>query len=369
MKKTYKVIFHIDLNAFYATCAMIKEPHLKHKVFVVGGSSSQARGVISTASYKARSYGIHAGMSVIEALNKYPKLLIVPVDFNFYREMSKKFMDTLDKYSDLVYQASIDEAFLDMTKASEQIHPLTLAKKLQNELVDTYQLPTSIGIAPTLFLAKMASDMKKPLGITVLRKRDVEKILYPNPVQSIYGIGRQTYPKLIALGIETIKDFMDLNNYEKILKVMKDTTYYGFRDSILGNTTNVVDPNKYSLPKSISAETTFNVNMDEPSLILKAINEQLDETLVRLKKHNMLTKTVGIKLKSSDFKSITRSKTLKDYTDDPELIRFEIASLFENEFESGIYRLVGASLSNLILHSNHKIPFNLFTYEKFSSKL
>lgn len=369
LKKSYKVIFHIDLNAFYATCAMIKEPHLKHRVFVVGGQSSQPRGVVSTASYKARKYGIHAGMSMLDALNKFPRLLIVPVDFKFYREMSNKFMEVLDSYSDLVLQASIDEAFLDMTKASEEIHPIKLAKKIQKELVDKYQLPTSIGIAPTLFLAKMASDMKKPLGITVLRKRDVEKLLYPLSVADIYGIGKQTYPKLMALGINSIKDFMDLSNLPKITRVMKEETYYSFREYILGNSSNVVDPDKYRLPKSISAETTFSTNIDEPSILLDIIMSQLDESLVRLKKYNMLTKTVGFKLKSSDFKSITRSKTLEDYTNDPEIIKYELTSLFENEFEGGVYRLAGASLSNLILHRDNEIPFNLFTYEKFITKL
>ena len=369
MKKSYKVIFHIDLNAFYATCAMIKEPHLKNRVFVVGGQSSQARGVVSTASYKARAYGIHAGMSVLDALNKYPRLIIVPVDFNFYRQMSKKFISILESYSDLVLQASIDEAFLDMTSASEHIHPLKLAKKIQNELVDLYQLPTSMGIAPTLFLAKMASDMKKPLGITVLRKRDVEKILYPLSVSEIYGIGRQTYPKLMSLGIHTIRDFMDLDNLDKILRVIKDTTYYSFRSHILGDSSNTVDPDKYKTPKSISSETTFNANISEPSVILEMILEQLEASLERLSKHNMLTKTVGFKLKSSDFKSITRSKTLSEYTNDPEIIRYEVTTLFENEFESGVFRLAGATLSNLILHTDNKIPFNLFTYAKFNPKI
>jgi len=137
----------------------------------------------------------------------------------------------------------------------------------------------------------------------------------------------------------------------------------------LGNSSNVVDPDKYRLPKSISAETTFNTNIDEPSILLDIIMSQLDESLARLKKYNMLTKTVGFKLKSSDFKSITRSKTLEDYTNDPEIIKYELTSLFENEFEGGIYRLAGASLSNLILHSDNEIPFNLFTYEKFITKL
>ncbi|WP_162146917.1 DNA polymerase IV [Acholeplasma granularum] len=368
MKKTYKVIFHIDLNAFYATCAMIKEPHLKKRVFVVGGQSSGAKGVISTASYKARKYGIHAGMSVIEALNLYPRLIIVPVDFKLYKEMSHKFMNVLDEYSPLVLQASIDEAYLDVTHLAQNTHPLKIAKELQKKLVDQYLLPTSIGIAPTLYLAKMASDIKKPMGITILRKRDVEKILYPMDISNIHGIGRQTYPKLKMLGIHTIKDFMDLSNLDKILKVMKENSYYTYREYILGNSTNIIEPDKYKVPKSISAETTFHTNIEEPTFLLEEINKQLDECLVRLNKHQMLTKTIGFKLKTSNFQTITRSVTINDYTNDPVIIKDHLQSLFESEFEEGTYRLAGAHLNNLIDKENEKIPFNLFTYEKFIGK-
>lgn len=367
MKKTAKIIFHIDLNAFFATCAILKEPYLKNKVFVVGGQSSYARGVISTASYKARKYGINSGMSIVDALRLYPRLLVVPVDFNHYREMSNHFMSLLREYTDIMIEGSIDEAYLDVTKKSEEMHPIKIAKEIQERLMTLYKLPCSIGIAPTLFLAKMASDMKKPLGITILRKRDVEQKLYPLDVSKIYGIGKQTYPKLIQLGIHTIGDFMNLDYQSTILRVMSESSYLNYRNHVLGNSSNTIDMEQYKIPKSISAETTFNVDIMEEKFILEALIDQLNQSYRRLKNYQMLTKTIGIKLRNKAFDTITRSITLDQYTDDVTIIKDQVENLFETYYEVDNYRLVGVHLSNLILKSDVKLPFNLFTYEKFNA--
>lgn len=365
MQKSIKIIFHIDMNAFYASCAMIKEPYLKNKVFAIGGPTSSAKGVLSTASYKARKLGIRAAMSMAEALRIYPRLTIVPVDFPFYRQKSEEFMNLLTEYSDLIQQASIDEAYIDVTEASKNIHPLKLAKEIQDRVLKELQLPCSIGIAPTLFLAKMASDLKKPMGISVIRKRDVEKILYPMDIKDLFGIGKQTYPRLKALGIHTINDFMDLNNYEKIMKIMKDKTYQGYRDQVLGKGSDIVDPDKYKIPKSISSESTFNYDVFESKIILDEINQQLIEAHRRMKRYQMKAKTVGFKLKKADFSIITRSVTLKEYTDDLVILKDNLESLFFDVYNDEKLRLVGATLSNLITENDVKIPFNLFTYDKF----
>ncbi len=365
LQKNLKIIFHIDLNAFFATCAMIKEPYLKNKVFVVGGPGQSTRGVISTASYKARKYGIHSGMGVAEALRIYPRLLIVPTDFAFYKEKSMAFINLLSDYSDLILQGSIDEAYLDITKLSETKHPVEIAKEIQQRLVIEHQLPSSIGIAPTLFLAKMASDMKKPMGITVLRKRDIEKILYPLDIAEIQGIGKKTYPRLKKIDVHTVSDFMDPNNFSKILGVMKESSYMSHRNDILGLGSNIIIPDKYSVPKSISSETTFNYDVSESSVILAEIHRQLDDCLAKMKRYEMLSKTVGFKLKKTDFTLVTRAVTLKEHTDDPVVLKDALDSLFEEIFENELVRLAGAHLSNLILKKDKKTPFNLFTYEKF----
>ncbi len=329
MQKSVKIIFHIDMNAFFASCAIIKEPYLKNKVFVVGGPGTSTRGVISTASYKARSYGIHAGMGTNDALRLFPRLLVVPADYEFYHEKSRAFMDLLSEYSDLILQGSIDEAYLDLTEKSKEMHPLLIAKEIQQRLLKEHQLPCSIGIAPTLFLAKMGSDMKKPLGITVIRKRDVDKMLFPLPISDMFGIGKRTYPRLTKLGIETIGDFVKPENQSSILSIMSERGYLGNLDDIYGRSSDIIDPDKYALPKSISSETTFNYDMNEGSLILAEIHNQLSDCVRRLKRYQMKTKTVGFRLKRSDFTLITRSITLKSYTDDEIILKDAIDDVFD----------------------------------------
>ena len=150
MKKPVNIIFHIDLNAFFASVEMIENPSLKQKVFAVGGGLNfQRGGILTTASYKARHYGIRSGMSISEAMNLYPKLIVVPNRHKLYHKYSRLFIDYLKTYTHLVWQVSIDEAYMDVTSLSDQIHPLELAKKIQKELIRLYQLPSSIGIAPT----------------------------------------------------------------------------------------------------------------------------------------------------------------------------------------------------------------------------
>ena len=165
-----RTIFHIDMNAFFASCELIKRPYLKDKPFAVGARYS-SKGVLSTSNYVARKYGVFSAMSVADALKKCPNLIILDSDYQFYIECSKKFFNIIYEYTDLVEQASIDEAFIDVSEID--MHPLDFAKLLQKRIYDECSLPSSIGIAPTKFLAKMASDMKKPMSITVVRIRDI----------------------------------------------------------------------------------------------------------------------------------------------------------------------------------------------------
>ena len=201
-----KIIFHIDLNAFFCAVAEIYNPALRNTAFAIGRENSNY-GVISTCSYEARKYKIHSGMSLREAFSILPSLNVVSLPYERYVNYHNKFISVLKSYTDLIEVASIDEAYLDMTEASKKRHPLVLAKEMQTRLLKEFRLSSSIGIAPTLFLAKMGSDYKKPLGITVIRKRDAKEILSPLPVKDIYGIGKKTYPLLMEKGILTIGDF------------------------------------------------------------------------------------------------------------------------------------------------------------------
>ncbi|MBU1020858.1 MAG: DNA polymerase IV, partial [Firmicutes bacterium] len=212
MEKKYRVIFHIDLNAFFASCEMASNPKLYNIPLGIGGKND--RGVLTTANYEARKSGVRSAMSVVEAKRICPNLVILPVNFPLYQKYSELFFELLSEYSDVIEKGSIDEGYLDMTDALDDKHPLDIAKEIQTRLLEEYNLPVSIGIAPNMFLAKMASDIQKPLGITILRKRDVEEKLWVLPIEEMYGIGKKTYPNLKLIGIHTIGDlvnYQDMN--------------------------------------------------------------------------------------------------------------------------------------------------------------
>ncbi len=368
MKKNVKIIFHIDLNAFFASCAAIKEPYLKDKAFVVGGSSTFRRGVVSTASYQARKMGIHSAMNINDAMRIHPKLIIVPLQFSLYQKYSKLFFNYLKQYSSIILEGSIDEAYVDMTKQAETKHPMELAKELQDGLMQAHQLPCSIGIASTLFLAKMGSDMKKPLGITVLRKSDIVGKLFPLPIREMYGIGKKTYPRLEAVGIETIGEFTKQENLEKIMSVMSESSYLSYLDHIMGRSSDLIDPKRYAIPKSISNETTLNYNMDNAESILKIIVELLESTHERLVKEELVAKTIGIKLRDSDFITINRSKTFDFHTDDYQSFYDAVESLFEENYDTQPIRLVGVFLNSVVLKKDLKEDYNLFTYQELTKR-
>ena len=359
-----KIIFHIDLNAFYASVSEINEPYLKNKVFVVAGSQAGSKGVITTASYKARALGIKSAMSTRKATEIYPKLLIVPVEHKEYVKYSNLFMNFLMSYTDKVLKASIDEAYIDVTDITKDIHPIKLAEDMQKRLYELYRLPSSIGIAPTLYLAKMGSDLKKPMGITVVRKRDVAKKILPLHISELHGLGIKTYPYLIKRGINTIGDFVQSSNKDIILDYMDTDRYNNFIDSIFGSSSNIVDPSKYDIPKSISNETTFNYNIDSYDLILDEMRSLFEVIYQRLTKDRFLAKTITIKLRDHQFKTITRSKSLEDFSDDYLTFKGLMEELLIENFDNDILRLVGVGFSNIILAKEYKQDYNLFTYQK-----
>lgn len=369
MNFTTKIIFHIDLNAFYASVEAILDPNLQNKVFAVGGGRSYFRGgVLLTASYKARRYGIRSGMSITEALKKYPKLLIVPPSRGEYKKYSKLFIETLKKYTDVVYQASIDEAYMDVTLKSKEIHPIDLAKEIQEYLFKTYKLPSSIGIAPTLFLAKMGSDFKKPMGITVMRKRDVKKKLYPLKVGSMFGIGRKTNERLNEINIFTLEDLMSPSNKDKIIETIGENAYQTYYDNLMGKSNDIVDPHKYEIPQSISNETTLKYDMDIIDLLKEELNNLFEETYERLIKDDYMCKNAFIKIRYSNFKTMTKTKSFSEESDDKDLLNQTIQDLFENYYNQTPVRLLGLGFGGIIEKKDFKIDRTIFNYKDVDSK-
>ncbi len=211
MKEMYpkngRVILHVDMNSFYASVEMACEPSLKGKPLAIAGNVEERRGIIVTCSYEARKFGVKTAMPLWEAKKLCPALIVRKPNFDRYREASAGMFDVLRRYTSLVEPVSIDEGYMDITESYQLGSPIEIAKSIQTALLKELDLPSSIGIAPNKFLAKMASDMKKPLGITVLRKRDVPNVLWPMACFEMHGVGKKTAEKLAPLGIDDDRRF------------------------------------------------------------------------------------------------------------------------------------------------------------------
>jgi DNA polymerase-4 len=218
-----RVIFLVDMNAFFISCEKTRHPEIEGKPAAVAGDPVNRSGIILTANYEARKYGIKTTMILREAFRLCPDLIIIPPDHKFYEMKSKEVMEILSDYTPVIEQNSIDEAWLDMT-GSESLfgQPLEAAGNIMDRIKNELDLWCSIGISENKFLAKMASEMKKPLGITELWKKDIEEKMWPLPVSLMYGVGKQTAKKLNSMGIYTIKD-LALTKIDNIYKKLGKT--------------------------------------------------------------------------------------------------------------------------------------------------
>ncbi len=357
MEKTYRIIFHIDLNAFFASCEMAEDRSLETKPIGIGGRTD--RGVLTTANYVARQYGVKSGMSTVEARRLCPQLLLLPVNFDLYRKYSDIFFELLSEYTDIIERGSIDEGYLEMTDYCDDRHPLDIATEIQTRLYDEFHLPVSIGIAPNMFLAKMASDIKKPLGITVLRKRDIEGILWPVPIEEMFGIGKKTYPNLKLLGINTIGDMVAFQDKKKLALVLGNRMEE-FLELAKGNDNRAVEPNRYADMKSIGNSSTYATNVYEYQDALEKLAALTKKVVERMEADESVAKTISIQVRYDDFTQINRSKTLEFHTGAYYEIFGIVEMLFdENQSEKPI-RLLGVSVSNLIDQSQNFRQLNIF---------
>ncbi len=345
MKKV-KVIFHIDLNQFFCAVAVKLNPSLKGKAFAIGRENS-TKGVVSTASYEARKFNIKAGMPLIEAYRNLKNLIVVNPDYSHYLKYSELFFSILADYSEKLLKTSIDEGYLDVTKETidNNIHPVEYAQIIQNRVKEELGLECSIGIAPTLFLAKMASDLKKPMGISILRKRDCIAQLGNLSVSEIYGVGKKTCEKLFFLKINTINDFLNEDNEYHITKIMSKEIYESYIEKLNGKSSNLVEE-VVAKSKSISHSVTYDYPLETFDDVLEQLFIQSKDLVKQLEVLNFRTKTITITLRDTFFKTITRSITI-DFTDELNIINNEIENLLEMNYKNQKLRLVGVTLGNL----------------------
>lgn len=354
-----KIILHIDLNTFFVRCEELVNPTLIGKPVIIGHSGRG--GIVSTCSYEARKYGVHSGQPTFKALELCPNAIVIPGHYDLYSRKSKEFFNFVKQYSPIIEKASIDECYVDMTKQLFNLKDVVkYLEDFQNKLLQTIGLKCSIGVAPTKFLAKMASDMKKPMGITIIRRKDVRKMLDPLPISSFYGIGKKTAPRLEAIGIKTIGDLAKLVNEDNLeVKNAFGKFYYVIKDWINGYGSDEVDVEPWD-PKSIGHSTTFIRDSSDFEEIKGYLRDLSKEVSDEAKQKDKIGSNVQLVLKTSDFKMINRSIKLNKPTNDFETIFNEVSILLEKNLNGQEIRLCGVTLQNLIYASDYVEQLSIF---------
>ena len=357
-----KVIVHIDLNAFFARCEEIRDPSLENKPVAIGHDGRG--GIVSTCSYEARKFGVSSAMPMFKAKELCPQLIIKPVDFRYYSALSDQFIAFVRRYTKQVEIASIDECFADFTDVVKGMNDVpSFFKQLQIDLYKETKLKCSIGVGPTKFLAKMGSDYKKPMGLTIIRKADIPAILYPLSIDKMFGIGRKTYPRLKAMGIYTIGDLArEINDDESKVSAEFGKFFAVIKDWINGKGSDVVTSTRDD-PKSIGNSTTLMEDTSSRELISTTFRYLSKEVSERAIKENKLGTTIQIVVKESDFKVHNKSKTLDNPTNKWEIIFETAMDLYEKNFSDMTLRLVGVTLQNLIDVKDIAIQMSLFDYQ------
>lgn len=339
-----RVIFLVDMNAFFITCETTRDTTLAGRPAAVAGDPRQRSGIILAANYEARAFGVRTTMVLRDALRLCPGLRLVAPDHAFYEQKSKEVMRLLSRYTPLMEQNSIDEAWLDMT-GCEGLYgtPLQAAEHIMQEIRETLGLLCSIGIAPNKFLAKMACEMKKPLGITMLSLQDVPQRLWPLPAGALYGVGKSTADKLAGLGIRTIGDLAALD--EPFLLARFGKMGHELHEHAHGRDAAAVQSHESDAMKSIGRSTTLAADLtdlEQARPILLALADDIGATARR---HGKKGQTVHITLKYNDFTVVTRQVTVRPTNTTHDIYAAGCRLLKQNWQLNRPVRLIGISLS------------------------
>ncbi|MFP7472033.1 DNA polymerase IV [Niallia taxi] len=370
MKEFYpkkgRVILHVDMNSFYASVEMAYEPSLKGKPLAIAGNVEERKGIIITCSYEARKFGLKTTMPLWEAKRLCPELIIMKPQFDRYRTASAAMFDILREFTDLVEPVSIDEGYLDITESYEFGTPLEIAESIQKRIHDRLDLPCSIGIAPNKFLAKTASDFKKPMGITVLRKRDVPNVLWPLEVEEMHGIGTKTGEKLRKQGITTIKDLAHADSIQ--LKAVLGINGLRLKDRANGMDNRQVDPEAAKEFKSIGNSSTLPKDTANQQELFAVITELAHKVATRMKRKKVHAKGLSVTIRYGNRKNFSKSRKLNNPVKAESDLIHIAKELFLQAWDGNAVRLLGITATDLVENSYVAKQLDLFSFEKEAEK-
>ncbi len=348
------MILHMDMDAFYTSVEQIDHPELKGKCVIVGGTSN--RGVVATANYEARKFGVHSAMPIYQARQKCPHAVFLKPRFQRYSEVSSKVISVLESFSPLVEQVSIDEAFVDITGCGSIYgSPENIGTKVKQKVWDTVHLTCSVGIAPLKFLAKIASDLKKPDGLTYIGPEQVEAFIHTLPIRKISGVGAHTGDQLERLGIHTLGDVRRYSEKQLINRLGK----YGTRLHELASGIDRSHVSGDRPVKSVSSEETLSADTFDTELLKKILLKHSEDVGRELRKQGLKAQTIVLKIKYSDFIQKTRQAKLDRLTNSSEIIYRQSVKLLEDFPLPKAVRLIGVGASGLF-SENEPVQLCLF---------
>lgn len=361
-------IIHIDMDAFFASVEERDNPELaKHPLVIARHpKDTKGRGVVTTCNYKAREYGIHSAMSAKKAYELCPQAVFVPGNYQKYREISRQIRAIFHRYTDLIEPMSIDEAYLDVTENKiGSKSAIKVARCIQEDIWHELHLTCSAGVSYNKFLAKLASDYRKPHGMTVIMPGEAEAFLKPLPIEKFHGVGKKTIPKMHEMGIFTGEDLYNKSEMELIHAFGK--MGYSLYRKVRGIHNSPVVTNRER--KSIGKEHTFGeslYSMNQAISQLRLLSESVANTASKQEKQGQ---TVVLKLRYDDYTTITKRQTFPEFIDHKEDIFSKASLLFEDTYEEGRgIRLLGITLTNLKDKTYELITLPLFEYERKNLK-
>lgn len=303
-------ILHVDMDAFFASVELARRPQLRGLPVIVGGAQ---RGVVLAATYEARAFGVHSAMPMTQALRLAPQAVVVPPDHHTYREVSEGVMGVLRDVTALVEQVSVDEAFLDVAGARRRVgRPAAIAELIRRQVRERYGITCSVGIAATKFVAKLASSQAKPDGVLLVPRAATVDFLHVLPVGALWGVGERTEAALARWGITTVAELAD-SDLATVQRAVGKVAGAHLHDLAWGRDPRPVHPGREE--KSIGAEETFEQDVADPAVVQVKALELADRCAARLRTHGLVARTVAVKVRASDFRTLTRARTLATPTD------------------------------------------------------